>query len=286
MPNPAETANQEPSGYDHAPRFRAFEQNFSELSHTFEYLFAHSEFQPIEVDDPEDKLLLTSEEIGKLWGLFPANARSRAIPHLPLIKTGKPLWFSKESSPGDPQITDIPQNAISPTAHAMAKTSIKFDAHGHVIGTNGITVHEIPENGFDTKVKRLIQAGVLVHEFAHTIVNVELWNPDPDYSLVFPGGNNAINMRDWFVAFLLATEEYSPITRYSATYRNQDNTYPRQGESVILGTAVNEELADSISAQLLGFAVQPKGLTFEPFQDRPEIQHAIQMYLSARPSTL
>lgn len=269
--NTHESISPELSSYDHAPRFMAFEQHQEELTVRLETLLANSEPQPIEVDALESHLLLSSEEISKLWGLFPASARARAVPNPPVIKTDSPRWIAHGSSSEHPVITDKIEEALSPTSHGMAHTDT---------ATGVITMHEIPENGFSNEVKRLVQAGVIVHELAHTIVNSELWNPDPEYRLTFPTGK-AIPMRDWFAVFAQTAEQYPPISRYSSAYRNEDNTFLRQGESLVLGVGVNEELTDSIAAELLSFVVTSQGLTFEPFKNHEELQKGVQAYLMA-----
>jgi hypothetical protein len=143
----------------------------------------------------------------------------------------------------------------------------------------------VPENGFSHEVKRLIQAGVLVHEFAHSIVNQEIWGQPADYSLMFPNGKR-VPFRPWIGAFARAAEELPPISRYSSAYRNKDNKFPREGEAMVLGMPIAEELVESITAAILGFIVTPDGeLTFEPFKHREEIHEATKAYLAARTIT-
>jgi hypothetical protein len=258
------------SHYDHAPRFIAFEQNQVEISARVEQLLVSHEPQPVIIDDPNKKLLLSEEEIRRLWGLFPPSARSRAVPNLPILKSGEPKWFARGSSERGPVITDSTEEALSATAHGMAHT----DEDGSII------LHEIPENGFSSEVKRLVQTGVLVHELAHTITNPELNERSPERALLLLPGK-VMSAVEWITIFGQLAERYPPISRYSAAYRNIDGTFPQE-DGIYLGTPILEELVDSITAELLGYVVDGNGLNFEPFKNREEIQDSIQEYLKAQ----
>jgi hypothetical protein len=277
--NSPEKTDVDLSPYDHAPRFMAFEQHQHELTTRLETLLLQSEAQPVEVNDPEGHLLLSEEEISKLWGLFPQGARARAIPNPPVIETGQPLWFAHNSSSVGPTITNNVQEALSLTAHAMAKTNNRTDEDGALIGTD-IDAYEMPENGFSDKVKRLVQAGVIVHELAHTVTAFDLWSQDPERQLVFPNGN-VVFAAEWISAFANAAEEKISISRYASAYRDESNAFPRKGESLVIGAGVSEELAESITAKLLGFIFGPHGLTFQPFKDREDICEGVQAYLNS-----
>ncbi len=270
----AESIEHNISPYDHAPRFAAFSEHEAELTARLERLLAGSEPQAVEVDDPEGHILLSAEEISRIWGLFPASARARAVPNPPIVKSDTPRWFAHGSSSAGPVITDKVEEALSPTSHGLAH--VDREEAGAII-----TVHEIPENGYSKRVRRLVQAGVLVHELTHNIVGTELWNTDPEYRLVFPSGNLVL-VRDWSATFARAVEQYPPISHYSSAYRDENNMFPRQNDALVIGVGVEEELVDSITAELLGFIVNSHGLSFEPFKGREEIREDVRAYLAAQ----
>jgi len=257
--------------YDHAPRFLAIEQAQDEVSARVEYLLQSHEPQPVIVDDPYRRLLLSPEEISRLWGLFPASARLRAANNPPIINVDTPRWFAHGSSSEEPAITDRLEEALSATAHGLAHNDENYV----------ITVHEIPENGFSQATKRLVQAGALIHEMAHTITDPELNETDPLKRLEFNSGR-VVMARDWFSAFAELAETQPPISRYSAAYRNPDLTFPIDANGYYLGTPVVEEMVECINAELLGYIVNMGGLTFEPFAGHGTRQVDIQRYLQAR----
>jgi hypothetical protein len=276
----AESAHSGLSPYDHAPRFMAFAEHQEEVAARLETLLANSKPQPVDMQDPEGRLLLSTDEISRLWGLFPAGARERTVTNPPVIKTDGPRWFIADSSSAGPVATDKAEEALSPTAHGMAVTNHNYDDNDVLVGTD-VTVHEIPENGFSDAVKRLVQAGVIVHELAHTIEASDIFGTPSGHQLLSSTGQT-VAARNWAGAFAEAAEQYTSISRYAAAYRDANNAFPREGGAMVIGVAVAEEIVDSITAELLGFIVAPQGLTFEPFKGREELQRAIRAYMEAQ----
>jgi hypothetical protein len=257
----------------------AFAEHQEEITARLETLLANSEPQPVNVHDPEGHLLLSTGEISRLWGLFPAGARGRVVTTPPVIKTDGPRWFTAASSSEGPVVTDKAEGALSPTAHGMAVTNHKYDNNDVLVGTD-ITVHEIPENGFSDAVKRLVQAGVIVHELAHTVEASDIFGAPSGHQLLSSTGQT-VAARDWAGAFAEASEQYPPISRYAAAYRDANNAFPRERDAMVIGVAVAEEIADSITAELFGLIMAPQGLTFEPFKGREELQRGVRAYLEA-----
>jgi hypothetical protein len=269
-------------GRDHFKRFQAYEQNEAEINERIRSLMAAAERQSIDFQDPDSHILLKKDEISRLWGIFPEQVRNRAIPKVPKIITDGPIWFSPDSSSSQSHVTENVSEAISPTAHGMAATRNNMNDYGRVLSSY-IEAREIPENGFSKSVRKLIQAGVFVHEMAHLVTTQDMWGERlADSTLTLTNGKT-INTWEWMWHFAALAEAYPPISRYSSAYRNEEGHFPRNHTcQIIIGTGVSEELAEHITAHLLGFIVEPSGeLTFEPFAGREDMQGFIQAYLEA-----
>lgn len=258
------------SPYDHGPRFEAIREYKNVVAVRITELINTHDPAPIVFEEGSSEILLSADEIAKLWGTFPETARERAWPKVPIIRTGPPKWFGRNSTAEGPVVTDNADEAISTTAHGLAHT----DPDG------SITLHEIPENGFNYEVKRLVQAGVLIHELAHTIANPDLWEKGGTRQFILSGGRQVAAV-DWIIEYAQIAERHLPISRYSSAYRNPDNTFPRQGEDY-LGVPILEELVDSMTSYLLGYVVRADGITFKPFENREVLKLKVEEYLMAQ----
>src|ERR1700733_1723264 len=116
--SPTETIPNESqsSGFDRAPTFRAYEQQLPSLSDAMVDLYGASTPVPRVVTDPDQLLVLSHDEIQRIWGLFPEAARSRALPTR--LQGDGPQWFSNVSGT-TPELTREPSEAISPTSFAL-----------------------------------------------------------------------------------------------------------------------------------------------------------------------
>jgi hypothetical protein len=268
------------SGYDHRPLFEAYAHHQDKIEQSIAGLLSQSEAEPIEVLDSENSLLLSEEEIAKIWGLFPQNARLRAVPRKPIIKTREALWFAKSSSTGTPQVTDRLEDAISSTSNAMGNVAEARDSEGHI--WYELTLLQIPDNGYNPGVRKIAQTKVLVHELAHSIVDPELLLDVSNFRLKLDGEDQLVHPSIVIEAFGHTAEDDLPISHYSSAYRNEDGTFPEDNRKM----AISEELVESITAYILGFVVNPVGisapeLTFRPFEGKEPLKTQIRQYLEA-----
>lgn len=267
--------------FDHAVTFRAYENHIAELSTSLGSLLIASNPVPKDITDPEHLLLLSQDEIDRLWGLFPDAARKRAV-HSTVRSEGT-RWFSDVHSL-PPATTEELGKALLPTAFALGHTS-EYPTWDGKRSTDTIILNQVPDtSGFSLEARRISQAKVFVHEAAHTIINPEfltvLKNED-DVIFIQPDGRT-IGLLDFFAKFAETAEKYPPISNYSSNYRNPDNTFKESD----LRYAIAEELCDSIAAYLLGFSVNPErpstpDLTFSPFAGREDVRNLVEDYLGA-----
>src|SRR5579862_1924880 len=134
-----EKSMSEYSPFDQRPRFAAFAEHEAEISTIIADTLGNSRPETVEIDITESQVLLSPEEIRRLWGIFPTNARARALPNPPIINSDAPRWFTHFSSPTGVVATQKVEEAITPTAHGLARRDVV---------TGIITVLQIPENGF------------------------------------------------------------------------------------------------------------------------------------------
>lgn len=222
-----------------------------------------------------ERIGLSREEISGLIALFPEAARERSTARE--IK-GKPqTWFDKKSKLEDLILipTEDFGEAISPTA--IVPSRIDYEGWKADNPTAQITLYELSRD-IPERTRKTILAEGLVHEFAHSIIARSIYT---DEMLVFPDGSK-ISGIDAILKFAQMTEPLKPISHYASTYRDAQGKFLNT-KKVSQETSINEELAETITAHLLGFAFcgdDARGLN--PFSDRPEVRKFVEDYLNAR----
>jgi hypothetical protein len=273
--NPAEL---QPSGFDRAPTFRAYEQQLPALSEAMAATYSSSTPAPRDISDADRLIVISHDEIERLWGLFPEVARTRALPTR--LQSDGPQWFSNVSG-ATPELTEQLSEAISPTSFALGVTQYLWDREEGGLRAR-VVLYQTPEaSGFGSDVQRVSQAKVAAHEFAHTIITPDL--NVKNVELVLPGGRR-VDPAEFLFEFYLAAINYPAISDYSSAYRREGFTE----DPGKLKATINEELADSIAAYLLGFTVSPEDqdnpptITFRPFEGREDVRTLVHDYLHAQ----
>jgi hypothetical protein len=208
------------------------------------------------------------------------------------VRAAEPRWVSRIATEGGmPQFTHDPSDALSPTASLLAATL--FERSGEVGMRMVVELYEVPESsGFSREARQIAQTKAYVHEVAHMISRLE-WDVRAANIRLLKDGEQ-IDPRDFIIDFVEAAEEHPPISNYSAAYRDDEGEFffpdsdgldEEQRRQAIkdLEQAIGEELAECITAYLLGFTVAPDGeVSFDPFSDRPDVQEAVENYLNAK----
>ena len=222
---------------------------------------------------------LSPRELGRLFFLFPENARERSI----LRKIiGQPTeWFIKDQT-GEKLNTANQADALSPTSIIPARTNyMHLDLGESKILKADISLYEIPQEMANEKVRKLVSSQGFIHEVGHTIVQPLLYIQN--YTLKFPDGK-LITGSEAISNFQKLAEQSSPISEYAGTYRDADRKFKKDPENIhIEKTAISEEMCEVITAHLLGSAYcgnDAKGKN--PFADRPEMKKFIMEFLEAK----
>lgn len=100
--------------------------------------------------------------------------------------------------------------------------------------------------------------------------------------LKMPDGNIITGM-DLLIQFAEMAEKYQPISHYSSVYRGENNKFESSDQGYNVKTAINEELAETITAHILGFSFRADDDlgAKHPFHDRPEIERFVKNFLDA-----
>ena len=168
----------------------------------------------------------------------------------------------------------IDTEAISPTAIVPSYHSV-----GGWPDYTNILLYEISSKACSDDVRKIILAEGFVHEFAHTINAPALFLEN--YVLELPNGDR-VGGREYILSFTKLAEKHSPMSHYSSTYRTEDNDFKGTEFNEIF-TSINEELAETIAARLLGFTFCNEDYRrMDPFVDRPEIKEWTDNFLNAR----
>ncbi|MGV8152252.1 MAG: hypothetical protein ACP5OG_04155 [Candidatus Nanoarchaeia archaeon] len=221
-------------------------------------------------------LELSDNEIYNLINLFPKSAQERSVLENILLKPS--LWFHKNSIKERLEATNNITEAIS--ANAIIPSYANNDKWRKTkIPSIDIELYQIPSlQVTDRDVRKIILSQGLIHEFAHTIISPAGYLKD--YNLTLPSGK-IIEGTNFINLFAETAEKIKPISHYASAYRVQDNKF-KNSSQIRIDTSISEELAETITADLLGFAYSGDERSLNPFWDRPEIKDLIHDFLNAK----
>lgn len=256
----------ETHGLDMGPTIKWYETQSAELA----CHLPPSGFQIsyLEMVRGKEFLNLQMTDLAGLLALFPQAARDRSF--LTQIEGRPSLWFHRDSPTNGPKPTPERAEALSPTAIIPSYTDYS--------GLPNFVIHlyEIPEEACTAAVRRIIHAQGFVHEYAHTIIAPALYTQEL-YRLQMPNGRIG-GGRECIARFAEAAERHSPISHYAAAYRNAEGNFKEDKYH----TPWNEELAECITAYLLGFVFcEDADRRFRPFADRPKVRRWVEEFLTA-----
>lgn len=219
---------------------------------------------------------LSSQELCGLVSLFPTNAINRST--LREVAWQDATWFRKDSTGEKPVPTTNKADALSPTAIIPSYIDYTPGAQQGRLASD-IWLHKISHDVVPEKVRKIILSEGFVHEFSHSIVQPALYADG--YTLRFPDGR-LVDGFDAMMNFAELAEQHPPISHYASTYRGKNNKFESDKPNYNTQTAINEEMAETIAAYILGFAYcgdDSRGKN--PFADRPEIKSFIEDFLNA-----
>ncbi len=213
-----------------------------------------------------------------LWFLFPEEARNRSV--LRRVEGRPAAWFHAGSmGEAGPFKTENPAEALSPTA--IIPSYCDYNRWLADRPTCDIRLHYIHPLTCPPAVRHIILAEGFVHEVAHSIIAPALYSNW--YRMQLPTkGKIAPNCCNW-LKFVLgrAAERKSAISHYASTYRDEDGRF-KHDKINNTSTAVSEEIAECVTAFLLGFVFcREHRRRFNPFCDRPEVKQLVRNFLYA-----
>lgn len=218
---------------------------------------------------------LTEGQLTVLYNLFPEPARARSV--LKRVTGKPPAWFHKKSTPAKPIPTTKREEALSHTAIIPASIDYKIK-ETKVVGSR-VFLYQIPNGVCSKNTRRIILSQSFTHELAHSII-APVWSEN--CYLRRPDDDTIIGGFEYLLSFVEIAEHYPPVSHYATAYRTGKNEFPDNLH--LLRRAIEEELAETISAFLLGFAFcGDTERSYNPFTDRPEIKKFIRGFLNAYP---
>jgi len=228
----------------------------------------HSNIFPVTRNAEPD---ISEAEIAGLIGLFPQQARDRSILQDIIIMPS--TWFHRDSTSDKPIPTQDVREAINTTSIAPSYIDYK-DWLGKIV------LFKLPRRQVrDSDIRKIIASEGLVHEVAHSIAVEPMYRNE--YSMIFPG-NSVVQGEDFVKNFVDSTEPLPPISHYSSLFRYKNGKFKGKCPSTIY-RSISEELAESITAYLLGFAYSGDNeRSLDPFKDRPEVKRLMHDFLHAR----
>ncbi len=225
------------------------------------------------IENPE-LAQLNPQYVKNVLSLFPRNARERSI--LDKISWAKPLWFAKASiGTGVPTPTGFCSDAISPTAIIPGYTRYYLDKDEKLRAS--IELYQL-EDFIPPVVRQVVHTEALAHEFAHTIIAPALYGKQ---KLRLPNGR-IVAGEEFLMDLGMKAEKRIPISHYAEAYRDMNGYVVRDGDKK---TAISEELAETISAIVLPFALHnPQQIPHKDTHlgNRKEIVSGLEAFLNAR----
>jgi hypothetical protein len=222
------------------------------------------------------RLHLTIAQLNDLFHLFPEQARQRSV--LRRIEGRQSTWFHRDSLNGRPLPTTKLSEALSQTAIASGFTDY---AEWNKTSDPQCDIHlyHIRRSVCSSTVQYIRQAEVFVHEFAHSIIAPVIYGgKKAKYKLRLPNGRIVNGFNYLTRKFAPVAESQLPISHYSSAYRDANGKF----KSDVIFTAINEEMAECITAYLLGFIFcDDKDRDLIPFVNRGELLQIVHNFLYA-----
>lgn len=129
----------------------------------------------------------------------------------------------------------------------------------------------------DAKVRKIILAEGFLHEIGHSINYIPRHKGEHQI-LQLPDGTKTTG-QELMMKFDNLFDQVKPISEYSSAFVKGGPSYDKTNPLL----RVDEELAETITAYLLGFAFNPSQKNmFDPFKDRPKIKELTGKYLNAK----
>ncbi len=241
------------------------EDNLKRLTDSQGWSKSEFEKRGIVFDDPNRDIALTEDEIYGIMNSFPESFRNRIS--VGYILGNGPLWFKSEKL----EVTGDVNEALSQTSIIPSHIS-----HANQDKKQNISLFKL-EN-VDPKVARIIHGEGFIHELAHT---ANFPGHTGNYEDLMNRGivvrydnGREVPFKKMVSEFEELMKDSSPITNYSSFYWSNNDGKVQTDK---LELAVNEELAESIAAYQLGFAMTPNPENrLNPFEDRPKIKEFVE----------
>lgn len=269
------------SGLDMAPTLQWYEEEYSVLfdkiphpDHVHPTERLPFPLRGVKYLQPEKRMLLA------YWLTFPHQARERSV--LRRIVGRPATWFHSCSLFPEvgPTPTEKARDALTPTAVIPSYCDYSC---WQKTGRPSCDVHlfYIHTRTAPSTVRYIVHAEGFVHEVAHSIIAPALYNTG-DYLLCLPDGAK-VGGNDWLKNVFGATaQRHTPFSHYAGAYRDRDGAFKINSDGNIT-TAVSEEMAECVTALLLGFVFcREKRRRLDPFRDRPEVRQMVSDFLFAK----
>jgi hypothetical protein len=260
-------------GYDMKDTLRWYTRNISRLS------IGNNRMRKNYPIENQGLAQLEPECIRNVISQFPRNARDRSI--IDKISWQKPTWFAKETlETGVPTPTTDADNAISPTAIIPGYTGYYLNDAGRLRAD--IKLYQL-EFWIDPVVRQAVQTEAVAHEYAHTVIAPSLYG---NQNLELPDGT-IVNGEDFLMNIGMKAEKRIPISNYAEVYRDfsASEGLPYKIMHGDKKTAISEELAETIAAIVLPFALHnPQNISIRNshLANRREIVRGLEDFLNAR----
>ena len=244
--------------------------------------------------DPGNHASVPNDGIYAIINSLPENARWRAM--LSGFYFLPDLWFEKRDDNLQVPTADV-KRAISPTSIIPSHTG---GPDSDTYFSNLFPDYAYPEGRHNRirlfGLKKSIEAGILdgltaeivhaeglVHEYVHALNALGIREEsNKNFLLHFPD-KTTLSPLEALLKFGELMESSSPISHYSSFFWKPSRGGGMQVEDGNGLKAIDEELAESGAAYVLGFTFSPelKG-NLRPFDDREEIFEFMKQYLGAK----
>ena len=210
--------------------------------------------------------------------LFPENSLKRG--HCLQLDFLPTIWFAKGATLENITTTNILDEAETkyslPCGHA---TWMEFKGDKTNVYRQRIELFEFPEYVLEFVVFVYL-AYTVIHEYAHTLQKAAFYSKkyaanflpgvqQKPYALLVQG--QQIDAMSFQSEFVIDALKYSPITTYSAVYKDSDSD-----------DLLHEYMADYIATYIMSFAMNVSTSTPENgFDDRPELLAKVKIFLDS-----
>ena len=226
---------------------------------------------------------LSDEEIVRTLNLFRVQARERTL--VSEVVKMPAMWFEKTDD-GTLRSTRNVEYAISPTS--IIPSYINFGTQPHPTVQLFDTTQAVQMGILDVPTAKMITMQGLIHEFTHGINWLgrrELYSGMPESpNLLGEEPEGVASAFDWFARFGDDMVWSTPISHYGAFYWKNEGwrVIPLNGDMI---QAIDEELAESVAAHILGFAFNDEHTTTNPFKGREHTRRFVSEYLQLKRTT-